>query len=297
MIIVRLTGGLGNQMFQYAAARSLADSRNTVLKLDTTVLEVDSDDCTPRSYMLGHFPIGASVASSREVAEILGDEKNILYSAASLFCRAISSAGATPRSYNERYFSFDPAFLNLPDNTYLAGYWQSEKYFLNIRDIIKREFTLLSPLDIENNEVANLINTTSSVSLHVRRGDFVNDAKVNRVHGVCTSDYYRRSIEKIVDLVGEIHLFVFSDDPSWVSENYVFPCPATVVKQNPSREAHKDLWLMNLCRHHIIANSTFSWWGAWLSSGPDKVVIAPERWFNDPSLDTRDLIPSDWLRL
>lgn len=297
MIIVRLTGGLGNQMFQYAAARNLAYSRNTILKLDTTFLDGDNGNCTPRSYMLGHFAIEASVASFREVDDIVGEDKNIFSSAASQFWRAIKFTGTTHRLYNEGNFCFDPAVLDLPDNTYLAGYWQSERYFLNIRDIIKREFTLNIPLDTENNGVADLINTTNSVSLHVRRGDFVSDAEVNRVHGVCTSDYYRRSIEKIADLSGEIHLFIFSDDPAWVSENYDFPWPTTVVKRNSSTEAHIDLWLMTLCRHHIIANSTFSWWGAWLSNGSDKVVIAPERWFNDPSLDARDLIPSDWLRL
>lgn len=297
MIIARLTGGLGNQMFQYAAARRLADFHGTELKLDTGFLERACENCTPRPFLLKHFAITGSIATLREVAEFEGKGESRLKYVVSCLQRVINPSCKNPQIYHERFFYFDPLFHTLPDNTYLTGYWQSEKYFLDISEVIRSEFTIVRPLQGQNKLIADQIKGTNSVSLHVRRGDFVSDANVRKRHGFCATDYYYRSLEKMVKQIGKFHLFVFSDEPSWVSEYLDFSLPVTIVAQNSSDEAYLDLHLMSLCRHHIIANSTFSWWGAWLSSSPQKLIIAPERWFSDPTLDSKDLIPPDWQRV
>lgn len=297
MIIAKLTGGLGNQMFQYAAARRLACLHNAALKLDISFLDKGLNSTTPRTFLLNHLAVTASIATPHEVAEITGEGKSALQSVLSRVCTVMGMSQQCNGVFNERSFNFDPDVLALPDNTYLAGYWQSEKYFQDIENIIRSEFVSENNLESRNLETADLIKTTNSVALHVRRGDYVADAHVHKVHGVCSIDYYHRSVKKIADTVGKIHLFVFSDDPKWASENLVFPFPVMVINQNSHATPYLDLQLMSLCKHHIVANSSFSWWGAWLANGSDKLVIAPDRWFNDPDFNTRDLIPSGWQRL
>ncbi|WP_243371791.1 alpha-1,2-fucosyltransferase [Geotalea sp. SG265] len=292
---MRLAGGLGNQMFQYAAAKRLADYRNTELKLDISCL----NSCiggTARPFQLKHLAITVPIATPREIAKMTGDSKRVV-SAVSRVCRSLG-LGCHPGIYTECFFHFDPAVLSLPDDTLLVGYWQSEKYFKDIGEMIRREFSPIISLEGKDKEIAEHIQAENSVSLHVRRGDYIADADVNAVHGVCSVDYYMRSIEIMKGIVACPHVFVFSDDPSWVIENLQLPCPSTVIQHNTtSQEAHLDLRLMSLCKHHIIANSSFSWWGAWLSENPGKLVIAPRKWFNNPSLDISDLLPSDWLKL
>lgn len=296
MIIVRLTGGLGNQLFQYAAARRLADLHNTELKLDISFLGSHRENCTPRGFQLNHMAITASVAAHHEIANITGKKSPLRYVASRI--SDVTGLSRRHRSvFNERSFNFDPEVLSLPDNIYLVGYWQSEKYFQDIKDIIRKEFALNCPLEDRDKEIADLIKASNSVSVHIRRGDFVADAQVNKVHGVCSLDYYSRCIETIADKAGKVHLFVFSDEPSWVSDKIKFSAPVTIVDHNSTVTSYQDIRLMSQCRHHIIANSSFSWWGAWLANDPYKQVIAPERWFNDSSLDTSDLIPSNWQRL
>jgi len=292
MIIVKLTGGLGNQMFQYAAAKRLAHYHNTELKLDISFLGGGREVCTPRDFQLNQLAITASIASNHEIARI--KKKNFFRSKASWFSNFMGMTGYDGGIFRERFFYFDPEVLALPDNTYLAGYWQSEKYFHDIKEIVRREFALNYPLTGKNKEITDHIKETNSVSVHIRRGDFVRNADVNKVHGVCSVDYYRRSVKKMTDILGNINLFVFSDEPSWVTEHMDFSVPVTVVDHNSSDMASQDLCLMTYCKHHIIANSSFSWWGAWLAYSADQQVIAPERWFNDPSIDTCDLIPADW---
>lgn len=297
MIIAKLTGGLGNQMFQYAAARRLACLHNAALKLDISFLDKDLTNTTPRTFQLNHLAVTASIATPHEVAKITGEGKSALQSVLSRVCTVIGMSQQCNGVFNERSFNFDPDVLVLPDNTYLAGYWQSEKYFQDIKEIIRREFTVKYPLEGRNKEASDLICATNSVSLHVRRGDFAADPNIRELHGICSPDYYRRSVEQLSSRVGKLHLFIFSDEPSWAVDNLHFTFQTTFVDQNSPDNGYEDLRLMSLCKYHIIANSSFSWWGAWLSASPNKLVIAPDQWFNDSSLDTRDLIPPDWQRL
>jgi len=294
MVIVRLVGGLGNQMFQYAAGRAVAHRNQTQLKLDVSALERDAR----RNYKLHHFNIQERFASPEELARVKGTSGNRLTRLVLLFSR-----GLLPRYrwtvIQEDYIGpFDPSIMAASGNVYLAGYWQSEKYFTNIQDIIRHEFTVKYAPDAQSRAVAEMIDRIPcSVSLHVRRGDYVSSPRTARVHGTCDLTYYQEAVKWIAERVPQPHLFVFSDDPGWITENLHVSYPTTLVTHNDATRDYEDLRLMSLCKHHIIANSTFSWWGAWLCPNPGKLVVAPRRWFNEFEADTRDLIPDCWYRL
>lgn len=292
MIMVKLMGGLGNQMFQYAAARRLALRHGVSLKLDLSFLEGDQAGNTPRRFALNCLAIHAGKASPREIILMSGRTTT----RSGTFVARLFQKICHYTDYRERFFHFDPKVLYLPDNTYLEGYWQSEQYFAEYAETIRREFTVNLPLLGRNRELADEIKSVNAVSVHIRRGDYVTDAGTNAAHGVCGIEYYRKAEEMILQSVENPVFFVFSDDPEWVADNLHVRCPVIPVSHN-GEVPHEDLRLMSLCRHHIIANSSFSWWGAWLSVHPDKIVIAPERWFNNPGINTADLTPVGWHRI
>jgi hypothetical protein len=203
----------------------------------------------------------------------------------------------SPRVIWEQSFCFDPEVLQLHDNIYLVGYWQSERYFADIREVLLQEFTVASPLSGRNRALADAITGCNAVSMHIRRGDYVSNATTAAFHGVCDLDYYESAIEQIDTFVDQPHIFVFSDDHAWTRQHLHLQGKVTYVDHNDPDQGHEDMRLMSLCKHNIIANSTFSWWGAWLNRNPNKTVIAPRCWFADASIDTSDLIPSSWIRL
>ena len=182
-------------------------------------------------------------------------------------------------------------------NVYLEGFWHSEKYFKDIENVIRQEFTIRDEPDALNKEMANKIMACEPVSIHIRRGDYVSDKKTNEFHGTCSLEYYNDAIGIITKEIKAPHFFVFSDDPVWVQDNLKLKFSTTYLVYNGAEKAYEDLRLMSLCKHHIIANSSFSWWGAWLSGNPYKIVIAPKKWFNDETIDTSDLIPDEWFRI
>lgn len=283
MIAAQLIGGLGNQLFQYAAARRLAYIHNTALKLDLSAFETYK----LHSYHLNHLNIEEAIASEGDFAGI----GNIEFS---------SSGDNSPqamRVVKERSFNFDPGILDLPDNVWLIGYWQSEKYFSDIRDILMQEFKVKHEPDARNKDLMNCIAGCNSVALHVRRGDYINNPHTYSVHGTCNIEYYRECITQMSEKVSRPHYFIFSDDPEWVKQNFGFlRHPATIIDHNGPEKDYEDLRLMTKCRHHIIANSTFSWWGAWLNPNPEKLVYTPVKWFNKQAA-TNDLIPAAWFRI
>jgi hypothetical protein len=197
----------------------------------------------------------------------------------------------------ERGFGFDASVLRAPSHAHLTGYWQSEKYFEPIRDILLRDFTLVAAPCPHASELLERAREPHVVALHVRRGDYVKDARTHEFHGVCTIEYYREAATRIAASVIEPSFLVFSDDPDWVRSNLRLDWPTTYVTHNGGCSPHQDMWLMSQCSHHIIANSSFSWWGAWLCQSKEQCVIAPARWFTDPKLDTRGLIPERWTRI
>jgi hypothetical protein len=288
MVITRLMGGLGNQMFQYAAARRLALVRRVPLKLDVTWFERSPD----RAYALSAFNIDAALATPAEVAEIRGPDAGAARLAFRL--RRLSRVGYRWHAIHERFLSpVDARVLAAGDWTYLEGYWQSEKYFGDVADAIRREFAITWEPDARGRALLEQMGMSESVSVHVRRGDYA--ASVER--NVCTPAYYATCVARVAERVAAPHLFLFSDDPGWVAANLRFDYPTTIVSETPARSDHADMRLMSACRHHILANSSFSWWGAWLNPRADKLVYAPRRWMNDRRVDDRDVVPEGWTRV
>jgi hypothetical protein len=269
VIISKLIGGLGNQMFQYAVARRLAYQYNEPLKLDITAFQ----EYQLREYYLHPFNIMEQIATPDDINSL------------------------KTRRFKEEHFHFDPLVLRLSGDLYLEGYWQSEKYFKNIASIIRQDFSIKPPLCEVNLELANQIKSCEAVAVHFRRGDYVTNSVTNQFHGVCSFDYYQHALQKIASQVGEPHFFIFSDEPEWVMQQVRLEYQFSIVAVNGIEQPHEDLRLMSLCKHHIIANSTFSWWGAWLAPYDAKVVYAPRRWFDKADLDCRDLIPETWCLL
>ena len=291
MIIVKLMGGLGNQMFQYAAGRSLALRLNTALKLDLSFLEGNQTGNTPRTFALNCFAINADKAPCRETAIMKGKRTTLL---GAIVARCTQKT-CRYTVFREKQFNFDPTFFSLKDNVYLEGYWQSERYFKDIKGNILEEFRFMPPLDGLNLALAEEIGEVDSVSLHVRRGDYVTDKNTSEMHGACSLEYYQIAVERVTQSLKDPSFFLFSDDPEWVADNIKLRYPTKYITHNVGRE-YEDLRLMSLCKHHIIANSSFSWWGAWLSANHEKLIIAPQKWFNN-IVNTNDLIPNEWIRI
>ena len=293
MIVVRLIGGLGNQFFQYAVGRHLAEIRSAILKMDISGFET----YRLHRYSLWPFNIQENFASLEEVTALTVRKQVIAGRVIRQILRRPPKPA--PTHIQEKHFHFDPEILSLADGVYLEGYWQSERYFkdIDIGEIIRKEFTVKLPLAGKNLELAKQIQSTESVSLHIRRKDYISNKKTARVHGTRGLNYYHKSINKVAQMINNPHFFVFSDDPRWAIANLKIDYPITYVTHNDASTNYEDLRLMSQCKHHIIANSSFSWWGAWLCTTPGKVVIAPKKWFNEPGRDTSDLIPKGWDRI
>jgi hypothetical protein len=286
MVIVRLLGGLGNQLFQYAAARRIALKNQLPLKLDITGF----DSYGRRPYCLHHFNIAEEFATQEEIRRLRVDRVR------RVLARFLGIAHVGTH-FEECHFHYDPRVSQISSKVYLSGYWQSEKYFADVADVVRAEFTVKTPATPENAATQSLIESCNSVCIHVRRGDYVANWRARQTHGVCSVDYYRLAVSEMVSRLGDAHFFVFSDDPRWTRDNISFPPRSTFVNHNGADRGHEDLRLMAKCRHHIIANSTFSWWGAWLGTAPGQIVMAPRRWFVTNSTSARDVCPAHWLRL
>jgi hypothetical protein len=285
MVIVKLAGGLGNQMFQYAFGKTIAHRQADLLKLDMSFF----DEQTLRRFELGDFDIQAEAAEARQTAQVRG--RGLIRRLTNTI-----SGGASIKWVREKGFEFDSSMSLLQGNLYLDGYWQSEKYFDSIADVIRREFTLKEKRGHVSRVAKVISGAANAVSLHVRRGDYVENQSTNAFHGTCPLEYYSNAVALIKSRFGDAHIFVFSDEPVWARENLGLAAPVTVVSDGDLRPA-EEMHLMSCCQHHIIANSTFSWWGAWLNEHPEKMVIAPKRWFSNLAIDTKDLLPERWIRI
>jgi hypothetical protein len=296
MIIVRLWGGLGNQMFQYATARRLAVVNESQLMLDLGWYSNIPPGDTRRHYELHPFNCVQDVASPEEVKALRGVD---IKRWPKVVKRVLKRTGLfmNQSCVRERHFHFDPEILRLHGDIYLDGYWQSEKYFGDVADAIRKDFTLRTSPDSINKEIGDTIQSCEAVSLHVRRGDYVSSKSASQHHINSHLHYYEAAIAEVTARLRNPHFFIFSDEPEWAKSNLRVGAPMSYIEHNGPGKAYEDLRLMSLCQHHIIANSSFSWWGAWLSAHPGKIVIAPEKWFNRDDINTNDLLPEGWLRL
>ncbi len=291
-IYTSLIGGLGNQMFQYAAGRALALHRKTDLRLDVSGF---SNYQLHQGFELKRvFSCPAELATAVEVRRLLGWQSGAL--ARRILAKPAFAALRRPELVIEPHFNYWTQFENAPDNAYLDGYWQSEKYFRGCEAEIRADFTFQPPLDESNAELAAEISSINAVSLHVRRGDYARNPKTLAVHGLCSPEYYRAAIDYLAERIDSPCFFVFSDDIRWAQENLGLNTPCRFVDHNQGEKSYVDMQLMSMCKHHIVANSSFSWWGAWLNSSSSKIVVAPRRWFANDT-PTSDLVPATWVRL
>lgn len=292
MIVVRMQGGLGNQFFQYAIGRALSERLACRLFLDVSWYRNLPKRATPRAWELGRYPIQA------ECLDPLDEHAPWFWSMERLGCvLRIDGCWHWARSFRERGMAYDPQVAQLHAGRTLEGYWQSPRYFTGVADVLRHELQPITPMGPGDVSVAAKIlsDPQSAVAVHVRRGDYLRGAHAAH-HGVCDLDYYRRAFEQIRRRMGRARFFVFSDDPEWVRSRADVFGGADLVCHNGASTAFQDLRLMSLCRGHVIANSSFSWWGAWLASDDSKLVVAPARWLAGGA-SMPSLMPPDWIRL
>ena len=273
-------------MFQYAAGRALALRQGSEVFVDRRSFA----DYKVHAYGLDCFAARVEDAPADMLPQVADSRlRRIL--------RSFTPGGRVP-VVREKAFTFQQDVVQQRGPAYLDGYWQSEKYFADFADAIRQDFTVKRPPSPPNAAWLQRIGDGLSVSIHVRRGDYVTNAEANKFHGTCGIDYYERAVRALCErLGGSPEFFVFSDDPDWVRSHLDLGAHRHhYVTDNDAKTNYEDLRLMAACRHHIIANSTFSWWGAWLNPSPSKTVVAPRRWFRADGMDDRDLIPASWVR-
>lgn len=273
MIVTKLIGGLGNQMFQYAVGRQLAVLRKTLLKLDLSGF----DNYTLREYLLDRFNIQAEPADEQDLSKM-----NSLCEEAAVKAGKLNPFSKPAARYfkesRRSYFRFQKKVLQLPADSYLDGYWVHPRYFSGIRNELLREFSSKAPMNSRSQAVLQKMRGSESCSVHIRRGDYVTDPRTMRYHGVLSPDYYRAAVRRITERSPNACFYLFSDDLDWVRENLNLEQQHVLVDTNVGESPHFDMMMMAECKHHIIANSTFSWWAAWLSTHPESMVIAPAQW-------------------
>ena len=279
MIITKLVGGLGNQMFQYACGYSVAKKNNTNLSLDTSWYIEKNSVVWTMAYELDRLNI-----SYKNIRN-----KYPLVNSSNHFMKGFRKHYLT---YIEKSIIFDDSIFSAGSNIVLDGYWQSEKYFIDFKTELQNEYT---PVDQIENDYLKQINDALSVSLHVRRGDYANHKQTNNFHGLMSLEYYKSAISLMQSRLGDrITIFIFSDDIEWCKQNIKTTANTIYVTGN---DGLTDMQLMAACQNNIIANSSFSWWGAWLNRNPNKIVVAPDKWFNDPKPNTKDIIPRSWEKI
>jgi hypothetical protein len=294
MVAVIITGGLGNQMFQYASARALAYRLKQPLSLDISSFETDIPNVAKRTFELGLFP-------NINPAFLTSFKKSGFYQSRRWDNRLRKLLGMPIGSVlYESTHSFNETFLAAKPPVLMQGYWQTERYFREVRDIVQKdfEFPKLSEKDI-NTSLLDEIKQSESVAVHVRRGDYISYEPTHNFHGVCSLSYYESAISYIVEKYPVCRFYFFSDEPEWVQSNLIKEgINGKVISVNKGADSWKDMLLMSNCKHNIIANSSFSWWGAWLNQHPHKKVIAPSKWFktNDPFFEPNEIVPKSWLK-
>lgn len=282
MIIVRVIGGLGNQMFQYALYRSLSE------KYDEVYIDI-SDFNNIRGHngyeLSTVFNIKPLIATKKQISKYKY-KNNIL----SKLSKKI--LGEKKNYYTMDKLLYYPKVFEL-NNSYLDGYWQSEKYFKQIENLLRHDFEFNKELDEKNKIIKEKIENVNSVSIHIRRGDYLSD-KNKKIYGdIATLEYYEKAISYIYENVENPYFFIFSNDIEWCKENFNIK-NIEFIDWNKGIDSYKDMQLMSYCKHNIIANSSFSWWGAWLNNNRDKIVVCPNKWINDNESLIEDIIPKTW---
>ncbi|GAB3979931.1 alpha-1,2-fucosyltransferase [Spirosoma terrae] len=288
MVISILAGGLGNQLFQYSFGFRLACQLQTPLRLERHLLDsrllARVRQYTARQYELDVFGIEQREASLADTLGGLG--KALIPGFSAIFLRENAQT------------SLDVITPNISDVVCL-GYWQSDSYFQPVSAALRNQLIFRKPVSEQTRRIADSIRAHSNATfVHIRRGDYVSNATANQHHGVCDVSYYRQAVKSLRDQVANAHLFVFSDDQAWVRQELANVLgSATFIDHNKTTDSWQDMYLMSLCRHGIVANSSFSWWGAWLNGETNRIVIAPKQWFANQPIANERITPTYWHRL
>ena len=294
MIIINLKGGLGNQMFQYALGRHLSEIHQCPLKMNLDILKLYLNNplITRRKYELGCFKIIEDFEIPQTKSDLFKCQIiNVLSDF--FYVKKVKQ----PKLIPEEGLSFQPKIFHQKPPLILQGYWQSELYFKSIENIIREEFTLKTPLSQQAKELQQKIQHCNAIGIHIRRGDYLTNPNSKKFHGVCSMEYYQKAMDMMADKVENLTFFVFSDEPDWVLQNFKTNYTCHIIQHRADQHSYEDLFLMKACKHQIIANSTYSWWAAWLNDYPEKIVIAPQKWLLDEIVDTKDIIPQTWVKI
>lgn len=289
MINVRLQGGLGNQLFQFSFGISSAQKLNCPVLFDTSHYSTNSQH---GGFRLDKLNIESNLLVTVDKHRNLFREFSIRL--ANYFPRVMKIFGYV----SEQVVQHCDNNSCYCDNATYVGYWQSEHYFKSNKNKLKELFTPRY-MSEKSHDVSNEIKASKiSLSIHIRRGDYVYNKDANITHGVCSLEYYNKAIDVFNDMASDINVYVFSDDISWCKNNIgdVFE-KFHSVNYVSGLTQEEDLWLMSLATHHIIANSSFSWWGAWLAKSNNQIVVAPTPWYDKQPINSCDPALSDWIRL
>lgn len=291
MIVVHLTGGLGNQMFQYAVGKACAVRHNVDLLIDTSWYAKQG----LREFELSCFNHTAQIASEDILQRVVNPKLRPLLA----FSKRVGLFTSRIPLFMEPHFHYCTRLETLSPPSYLIGSWQSERYFEVVTTELRTDFSFKeSPDPVNNAMLGQIASVDNSVAIHIRRGDYVSNKETNVAHGTCPPRYYAKAVKRIADHTKSPHFFVFSDDIAWAKDNFnVASHPMTMIDVNDASRGHCDMMLMSACKHHIIANSSFSWWGAWLGTDKESIVCAPELWFANQAHNTNDIIPKRWDQL
>ena len=299
MVITKISYGLANQMFQYAAGRALAARNNQLFKLDLSFFDnaLKKDDRpTHEFYQLSIFKgtIKHQSLDNEYLERLINKYKhNIAYRFLNKFSKQVLPKPLFTYCWEKDFLKFDYGINKSSGKTiYLNGYFQNERYFEDAKALIKEDFTFREDLiDPVNLNLGIQMGQENSVSIHVRRGDYVGKRFIPSL------GYYKNAIELIIHTVNDPVFYIFSDDSEWAAKHVKAPGQVHYIVHNTQENSYKDMYLMSKCMHNIIANSSFSWWGAWLNSNENKVVISPKQWLPEDNVLSADIIPSNWLQV
>lgn len=297
MIVSKIFQGLGNQFFQYAYGFARAKDLNTELKIDISYFDKHATvtqfgQTYTRDFGLNRFNIKAKQASDAEINAILHPKGDTLAQKIQNRYRLHLAPSHHKFYVKETELHFLPNLLNLKDNTYVEGYFTDERYFKPYRNELIDQFSLRNPPSKQNQEILHHMGRSESVCISIRRTNFLN----NPLHGTCGEDYYHNAMDLMASYIKNPLFFVFSDDNDWINAHFK-TSHKTVYIQHNYPDFYEDFRLMAGCKHHIIPNSTFPWWAAWLSNHPDKIVIAPKHWLKDTEINFSGYLPAEWEKL
>ncbi len=291
MVIVKIAGGLGNQLFQFALGFALEQNLGLKVKYDIQ----DYKKPGIRKFELSQFIQDIDLANEYEIQHCYNFLEKIKF----YIARYLRFPGGLKRLkyYLEDLNQFDDQVFQIRDGVYVSGYWQNERYFFSLREKLLEKIQLTDCCSASSKKYLEQIRSTNSVAIHVRRGDYISDSKNQAIYGTCDLAYYQMAIEYITSKYADLTFYIFSDDLAWVKTHMKRFKNIVFVENNSSNSTHDDFILMSQCSHQIIANSTFSWWAAWLNPNPNKMVIAPRKWFIKEYGFGKEIVPADWVKI